>query len=224
MKTFVIFTEAMKQVMKKNCAMPHRPNLAAKHYRIEWYNENIRNDMEYDYSDVDYDIIKTDKGAFADSLMNDIWPFLRAMWRARGGYHIELKFRPQLEIEEWGERNWAPIWANYTFVIDDEGSWKAKFIFNYQQTHTDHVYPEGNFSDPGPVWKISEFNWPENNSASSFRARKLAWRGDKSKEGLDPWNAWSPESFQQKVDYFTDIKYKDFSFKHKYIGKGHWTH
>ena len=62
------------------------------------------------------------------------------------------------------------------------------------------------------------------NSASSFRARKLAWKGDKSKEGLDPWNAWSAESFQQKVDYYGKIKYKDFSFKHKYIGKGHWTH
>ena len=224
MKTFVIFTEAMKPLMKEDCAMPYRPNLALKHYRLKWHKENVHKDMEYDYSDVDYDIIKTDKGAFADSLMNEIWPFFRAMWRARGGYLIQLKFRPQLEMEEWGERNYAPIWANYAFDIDDEGSWKAEFTFIYQQTHTDHVYPEDNFSEPGPVWHVAEFAWPENNSASSFRARKLAWKGDKSKEGLDPWNAWSAESFQQKVDYYGKIKYKDFSFKHKYIGKGHWTH
>ena len=92
------------------------------------------------------------------------------------------------------------------------------------QEFTDHVYPVDNFSEPGPVWKIMEFNFPEMNSASSFRARKLAWRGDKSKEGLDPWNAWSEESFEQKKKFYGMIKYKDFSFKHKYIGKGHWTH
>ena len=62
------------------------------------------------------------------------------------------------------------------------------------------------------------------NSASSFRARKLAWKGDKSKEGLDPSNACSEESFEKKKFYYCKLKYLDFIFKHKYIGKGHWTH
>ena len=223
MKTFVIFTEAMKPLMKEECAMPHRPNLALKHYRMRFYDDTLHKDMEYDYSDINYNIIDHEC-PFARSLMNEIWPFLRALWRGRGGYKLQLKFRPELEMEEWGERNWAPIWANYAFDIDHDGRWNAHFVFNYMQTHTDHVYTEDNKSEPGPVWKIMEFNFPEMNSASSFRARKLAWKGDKSKEGLDPWNAWSEESFEKKKDYYGKMKYKDFSFKHKYVGKGHWTH
>ena len=221
MKTFVIFTTQMSYIMESVCAMPLRPNLELKHYKLQYIDPTIVREMEYDYQDFDYDIIDHES-PFAKSLMNEIWPFLKALWRGRGGYEIQLKFRPELELEEFGERNWAPLWANYHFYIDHYGNWEADFQFNYEQTHKDHVYPEDNASEPGPVWMISDFHDNSQVSSAAVRARKLAWRGDDSKKHRDPYKPWDEDKWNWKKQYYEDHKYLDFSFKKKWQGEGKW--
>ena len=125
MKSFSVYTDFLQTDLP--CSKPTRPNLAKYHYDIEFDNPDTLNDIEYDYDDFDYDIIKPGISNFADSLCNEIWPFFRILWRTRGGYKMTLRFRKEWEYEEWGQRNAAPLNADYVFEIDDEGNWSADF-------------------------------------------------------------------------------------------------
>ena len=227
MKCFSIFTDFLQT--DKICSLPTRWNLRKKHYKFEFNNPNRLNTLEYDFENVDYQIIKPNLGAFADSLVNEIWPFLRIMWRTRGGYKLNLIFNKELEYEEWGERNAAPLNANYDFEIDDSGNWTADFWWDYQQDeYTDwedkYWLENGRLcmsADPwSPVWSIMDFT--RDNSNSVVRARKLAWKGtDKAKR--DPYDAFDLDTFKEHEREFLQTRNIDFSFKYAWQGKGKWN-
>ena len=228
MKCFSIFTDFLQT--DKICSLPTRHNLRAKHYKIEFNNPSRLNTLEYDFENVDYDIIKPNLGAFADSLVNEIWPFLRILWRTRGGYKLNLKFNKEWEYEEWGARNAAPLDANYDFEIDDDGNWTADFWWDYQQdrydTWDDKYWIENGVEkmsvDPwSPVWAIMDFT--RDNGNAVIRARKLAWKGDEDKKSKDPHNAFDSKVFKDQQMEFYDFRDTDFSFKHKWQGKGSWN-
>ena len=227
MKCFSIFTDLLNT--EKICSKPTRHNLAKFHYNIEFLDEDKELEIAYDYEDFDYEIIKPGISNFADSLVNEIWPFLRIVWRTRGGYKLNLKFKKEWEYEEWGERNAAPLDAEYDFEIDDEGNWTADFWWDYQQDEyndwNDKYWIErGKMQmspDPwSPVWSIMDFT--RDNSNSVVRARKLAWKGtDHAKR--DPYNAFDLNTFKKHERDFLLARNIDFSFKHKWQGKGKWN-
>lgn len=200
-KLFSIYTDLL--VTDEACAKPTRHNLKERHYTIEFNDPERTNQIEYDYRDFDYNIIKSGKGDFVDSLANDIWPFLRVLWRARGGYKLKLLFVKEWEYEEWGDRGAAPLNATYLFEIDDQGNWNADFNWDYQQTHLDYEWNDHYWIEDGveryspdtwgPVWGLVNFYTDSSNSAA--RARKLAWRGDEKFTGRDPWDAFSLDEF-----------------------------
>ena len=227
MKCFSIFTDFLQT--DKICSLPTRWNLRKKHYKFEFLNPNRLNTLEYDFENVDYQIIKPNLGAFADSLVNEIWPFLRIMWRTRGGYKLNLIFNKELEYEEWGERNAAPLNANYDFEIDDSGNWKADFWWDYQQdkydTWDDKYWIENGVEkmsvDPwSPVWAIMDFT--RDNGNAVVRARKLAWMKDPAKKGKDPYNAFDSEIFKAQQKHFYRFRDTDLSFKYEWQGSGKW--
>ena len=230
-KCFSIYTDFLQTDL--TCSKPTRPNLARDHYRIEFNDPDRLYDIEYDYEDFDYDIIKPNISNFADSLVNEIWPFLRALWRTRGGYKLQLIFDKELDVEEWGKRGSIPLDAEYLFEIDDNGNWSADFKWDFQQEvkpeeeyndtrWTDHEGKEYVSADPGgPVWQITIFTKDTSNSA--VRARKLAWKGDPNKKGLDPHNAWSEEAFWDISEDFIKTRQLDFSFTYDWQGSGKWT-
>lgn len=229
-KCFSIFTDFLQTDLV--CAKPTRPNLAKYHYTLELNDSNrLYNDIEYVSEDFNYEIIKPGINAFADSLVNEIWPFLHIMWKTRGGYKLKLIFDKELDLQEWGARGSVPIDAEYIFKIDDDGTWEADFKWDFQQ----EIKPEEEYNDIrwitdgvnyisadpiGPVWKITDFSRDTSNSA--VRARKLAWKGDPLKSDLDPTNAWSEEYFWELSKDFVNIRQLDFSFKYDWQGTGKW--
>ena len=150
------------------------------------------------------------------------------MWRTRGGYKLKLKFKKEWEYEEWGERNAAPLDAEYDFEIDDDGNWTADFWWDYEQDeYTDwndrYWIERGRMQmspDPvGPVWSIMDFT--RDNSNSVVRARKLAWKGtEKAKQ--DPYNAFDLNTFKRHERDFLMHRNLNFSFKYAWQGKGKW--
>lgn len=229
-KMFSIFTDLL--VTDENCAKPTRHNLAERHYTIEFNNPSHLNEIEYDYHDFDYNIIKTDKGNFVNTLVNEIWPFLRVIWRARGGYRLKLLFVPEWEYAEWSKRAAAPLDAEYIFEIDDDGNWNADFKWKYQQDQLDYEWNDHKWTDHdgvehfspdtwGPVWGL--VNFYSNNSNSATRARKLAWKGDERFKDRDPWDAFNMEDFDQQKQDFVKIRNTDLSFEHAWQGSGKWN-
>jgi hypothetical protein len=228
MKTFSIFTDLL--VTDSYCGRPTRHNLAKFHYTIEFNDPNKINEIEYDYAAVDYNIIKPNISNFADSLVNEVWPFLRVIWRTRGGYKLKLLFKPEWEYAEWGARNAAPLDAEYIFEIDDNGNWNADFKWDYQQTELDYEWKDDQWIDEynnlqtsietwGPVWGIVDFSRENSNAAA--RARKLAWKGT-DLASKDPWNAHDPKWFEQAKREFMTTRHIDFSFKYAWKGSGKW--
>lgn len=227
MKSFSIFTDLLNT--EKACSKPTRPNLAKFHYDVTFDNPDKELDIEYDYDDFNYNIIKPYISNFADSLVNEIWPFLRILWRTKGGYKLHLKFRKEWEYQEWGGRNAAPLDADYIFEITDDGVWTADFKWDYQQdpyndwndtywehNGVTHVSPDGN----SPVWSIMDFT--RDNSNAAIRARKLAWKGTE-KASRDPKNAHDPDVFREHEQEFLYTRNTDFSFKYAWQGNGEWN-
>jgi anaerobic magnesium-protoporphyrin IX monomethyl ester cyclase len=227
MKSFSIFTDLLNT--EKACSKPTRPNLAKFHYEVTFDNPDKELDIEYDYDDFNYNIIKPYISNFADSLVNEIWPFLRILWRTKGGYKLHLKFRKEWEYQEWGGRNAAPLDADYIFEITDDGVWTADFKWDYQQdpyndwndtywehNGVTHVSPDGN----SPVWSIMDFT--RDNSNAAIRARKLAWKGTE-KASRDPTNAHDPDVFREHEQEFLYTRNTDFSFKYAWQGNGEWN-
>jgi radical SAM superfamily enzyme YgiQ (UPF0313 family) len=231
-KCFSIFTDFLQTDLI--CAKPTRPNLAKQHYQIKFNDIEKFNEVEYDYEDFDYEIIKPNISSFADSLVNEIWPFLRILWRTKGGYKLRLIFDKDLDREEFGERGSVPIDAEYLFEIDDNGTWSADFKWDFKQ----EVQPEDKYKDirwrnsegtefvsadpEGPVWKLTIFS--KDNSNSAIRARKLAWRGDETKKDLDPYNAFKEDELWNLSKDFINVRQLDFSFTYDWQGTGKWTY
>lgn len=230
-KCFSIFTDFLQTNLP--CSKPTRPNLAEFHYKINFNDPDRIFDIDYNYDDFDYQIIKPNINPFADSLVNEIWPFLRIMWRTRGGYSLKLIFDKDLDLLEFGKRGTVPLDAEYVFNIDDNGNWDADFKWNFEQ----EVKPESEFKDhhwtdhlgneyvaadtSGPVWKIVDFSQGSSNSV--VRARKLAWKDDPSKKNIDPANAYKEERFWELSKEFVNIRQLDFSFNYAWQGKGKWN-
>ena len=228
MKSFSIFTDFLQT--DKICSKPTRPNLAKHHYKIHFDDPDKLNNLEYDFDDFDYNIIKPNISSFADSLVNEIWPFLRILWRTRGGYKLNLKFRKDWEYAEWGNRNAAPLDANYIFEIDDDGNWSADFDWDYTQEKYDdwkdtYWIENGRQKmavDPwSPIWSIMDFT--RNNSNAVIRARKLAWKGDADKKHKDPTNAFDPKVFKEHENMFYVMRNMDLSFKYAWKDEGKWN-
>jgi hypothetical protein len=229
MKCFSIFTDFLKT--EKFCAMPTRPNLAKYHYDIEFDTPGLENEIDYDFKDMDYKIIKPGISTFADNLVNEIWPFLHIMWKSYGGYKLNLRFRKDWEYHEWGARNAAPLDADYIFEIDANGNWTADFKWDYQQDKTKEKWDDKFWITPQRTVSVSpdtydavwaQMDFTRDNSNAAIRARKLAWKGtEKTKQ--DPFNASIPIEFaKNNLEYLT-IRELDYSFKYEWQGKGKWN-
>jgi len=228
MKCFSIFTDLMV-TKRDDIAKPTRHNLAKFHYTIEFDDDTVNNEIEYDYDDFDYNIIKPGISNFADSLVNEIWPFLRIVWRTRGGYKLHLKFKKEWEYAEWGERNAGPLDADYKFEIDAQGNWSADFSWNYMQDkyndwHDKYWVSQGQLVQDidcwGPVWALMDFS--SDNSNAAIRARKLAWKGT-DKATRDPTKAHDEDEFYEKKKEFQKIRNLDLSFSYQWKEQGTWN-
>jgi len=195
---------------------PVRTALAKTHYTVTF--DNPATIKEIDYEKFDYNIIKTEINPFADTLVNEMWPFFRMLWLTRGGYEADIKFNPELDQKEFGSQFGPGMYnANFKFKINDFGEWTANFTFKFDQNVAN---PEDTREHPplgrkGPFY-AQDYSRMQSNSAK--RARTLAkpdWSKEDGRDGQD----------------FADLLYEevmlntttDFTFDYTFTGVGDWS-
>ena len=213
-KFFHMFLDMMSGCTEQHFGYPIRFNLAKEHYAIQWDDPQALYEIEYE--DFDYNIINPEISPFADNLVNEVWPFLRMLWRMRGGYRIEIKFNPEIDLKEFGTQFGPGMFnATYKFKISDEGLWNAYFTYDFEQVENpdDKIYNR----DPercGPFF-AQDYSYMKSNAA--LRARRLA------KPEWDLVEGRSESDFGQLLEEEIFLNQSiDFSFKHTYINSGKW--
>ena len=93
------------------------------------YNKNLY------YEEFDYEIIK-DKSLntrFSQTLVNEICPLFRTLWRAKNhkSLSMEVNFDPEWDMNNYGNRLADNLSANYKFAIDDYGNWNLSCVFKF---------------------------------------------------------------------------------------------
>jgi anaerobic magnesium-protoporphyrin IX monomethyl ester cyclase len=206
-KTFNIFLDHL--ITRTPIAKGTRPNLS-RCYSIEFTDPDRYLDISYET--FDYDIICTDQGPVADSVINEIWPLLRMLWRTRGGYTAEIQFDPQEDLREFGDNVACPITAVYKFSITDRGDWSADFAISYQQPPFTPGIPH---KTPDQPWCAIDFG--RNNSNSALRARRLA-RPDLD----DLHRAFTEDDDHRLQQQHAELSQLDLSFAYSWAAQGTW--
>ena len=108
-----------------------RPNIEdPKHCVLKYDPRNIVDEIPYE--NFDYEIIKIDSHMLNKTVVNEIWPLLRTLWRAVGEYEINIRFDPDEDAKEFGFRLSSDYTANHKFKIDTSGAWSAEFSYAYK--------------------------------------------------------------------------------------------
>jgi hypothetical protein len=150
-KTIEIFLQLTLPIVRKKFHMFNRENLK-KSYSVIFEDPN--NLREFDYEKFDYNIIKPNLNPLANSVVNEIWPVLRLLWRSRGAYEITLTFDPISDGEEFG-RLASDYTASHHFKIDSSGNWAADFQYNLDLP--DH--PWGPWPSPKELEQYTDFKF-----------------------------------------------------------------
>jgi hypothetical protein len=213
-KTFHIFLDLAKGCTEVPFGYPIRDSLAKEHYVIKL--DNPKTIKEIEYEKFDYSIIKPNLNPYADSLVNEMWPFFRMLWRTRGGYEAEIKFNPDIDLREFGNQYGPGMYtAVFKFKIDDSGQWTADFDFEFNQI--DNPYddrarpPEGR---KGPFYAQDYSRMMSNTAARARKLAKPTWSTDTGRGDSDFWELLKEEEHLNKTI--------DFSFKYRYQGTGNW--
>ena len=213
-KTFHMFLDFMSGCTETPFGYPVRDSLKREHYKIDLHNpETIR---EIEYEDFDYNIIKPGISPFADTLVNEMWPFFRMLWRTRGGYTAEVHFNPEIDLKEFGSQ-YGPGMLNavYKFEIDDNGNWFADFSWDFKQV--DNPY-DGRLPPPegrkGPFFAQDYSRMMSNTAKRARRMAKPDWDLEKGRSESDFGDLLEEE---QKLNDTID-----FTFAYRYVNKGKW--
>ena len=213
-KLFHMFIDFMQGCTDVAVNYPVRTSLARDHYTIKLNRPDIINEIEYEK--FEYNIIETNFNPYADTLVNEIWPFLRMLWRCRGGFEADIRFSPELDLKEFGSQ-FGPgmLRANFRFKISDSGIWFALFQYDFKQVDNefdDREYPpEGR---RGPFYAQDYSRIKSNTATRARRLAKPAW-GDDGRTDADFSFILTEESMLNETI--------DWSFTHKYSGTGNWS-
>jgi Radical SAM superfamily/B12 binding domain len=214
-KSFYTFLDLAKGCTDVPFSYPMRDSLVREHYVIKLNNPSTIKEIEYEK--FDYSIIKPNINPFADTLVNEMWPFFRMLWRTRGGYEAEIKFNPDIDLREFGTQFGPGMYsATFKFSISDAGIWNADFDFklnqNIRNPDEDHKARE---KEREGAFYAQDYSRITSNTAK--RARKLAKPNWSIDSGRDP----SQFGDMLKEEVYLN-KTIDFSFDYHYVGQGNW--
>lgn len=215
-KTIHMWLDFFQNCTEVPISYPVRTSLRNDHYKIKLNNPFVQKEMHYEK--FDYNIIPpvANDNPFANQLVNEMWPFFRNLWRARGGYEAEVKFHPDIDLKEFGSQYGpAQYWATYKFKITDEGQWEADFDIKFEQV--DNPYDN---RDPAEGRKgafyAQDYSRAQSNTVK--RARKLAKPTWSAEEGR------SPDDFGRLLEEESYLNATiDFSFHLQWQGSGDWS-
>jgi len=214
-KAFHIFLDLMRGCTDVPFGYPIRFALEKEHYRIKLNNPSLIKEIEYEK--FDYDIIQPNINPFADTLVNEMWPFFRMLWKTRGGYEAEIYFNPEIDLREFGNQFGPGMYnATFKFKITDDGKWDADFFYKFDQI--DNPYDD---REPPPRGRKGPFyaqDYSRIQSNTAKRARKLAkptWSVDDGRSGQDFADLLAEEEMLNRT--------VDFSFVYNYRNTGDWS-
>jgi len=214
-KTFHMFIDFMVGCTRVPFGYPIRFALAKDHYAI--LLNDTRTIKEIEYEKFDYNIIKTNINPFADTLVNEMWPFFRMLWRTRGGYTAEVKFNPEIDLREFGSQFGPGMYnALFRFMISDAGEWSADFDIEYNQI--DNPFDERErppVGRKGPFYAQDYSRMMSNTAARARRLAKPKWSVEIGRSDTDFHELLMEEDLLNKTI--------DFSFKYHYQGSGVWS-
>ncbi len=141
-KSFLIFLQHLHSTTPFFGA--ERPELL-KLYNIKYDQKNIQ-PQQIPYEEFNYNIITPNINKFADSIVNEIWPLLRSLWRALGEYEIEIVYDPEADLREWSDRLACDYTANHKFKIDAMGNWSATHYYKFVQHPDNEGYTWDDYS------------------------------------------------------------------------------
>ena len=215
-KTIHMWLDFFQNCTEVPISYPVRYSLRQDHYKINLNHPNLQKEMHYEK--FDYNIIPpvAEDNPFANQLVNEMWPFFRNLWRARGGFDAEVKFHPDLDLKEFGSQYGpAQYYATYKFKITDEGQWEADFDIKFEQV--DNPYDN---RDPAEGRKgafyAQDYSRAQSNTVK--RARKLAkptWSTEEGRSDDDFGKLLEEEAYLNATI--------DFSFHLKWQGSGDWS-
>lgn len=212
-KCFTIFVDQIAKSLNDQLDYTRRPNLAKRHYSINFYSDKLAKNIEYE--NFDYDIIKVDINPYANSLVNEIWPLLRMLWLTKGGFETTILFSPELDSAEFGDHFGSGQYtATYKFNISDDGVWNADFDIKFKQVYVPHAHDNRPVETQGP-FMAQEFSRLQSNPA--IRARKLAkpiWIASTGRTDAEFGALMAEERELNKTI--------DWSFEHAWKGNGKW--
>ena len=171
----------------------------APYCRIQ-FESTQQHTVDYE-PEFDFAIIKPNQNSFVDSVVNEFWPLLRVLWRARGAYSTTITLDPDQTVQQFGTRLSNQFRATLKFRIDSEGVWHANFSFSLAQQ--------------AAAWSYSDYS--RHGSLAAARARKLALPGSQGVAVKDH------AKIKQDMDYTQYLAENvDFSFKYKWRNTGKW--
>ena len=214
-KTFHMFLDFFKGCTEVPVGYPVRFALEKEHYKVTFDNPDTIREIEYEK--FDYNIIKVKINPFANTLVNEMWPFFRMLWKTRGGYEAEVLYNPEIDLKEFGSQFGPGMFnAVYKFKISDDGKWSADFDITFNQ-NVENPYDD---REPPPSGRKGPFyaqDYSRIQANTAKRARKLAkpeWDEEEGRSGQDFTDLLNEEAYLN-----ANI---DFSFSHHYIGEGDW--
>ena len=165
--------------------------------------DEVPTPFDIDYELFDFDIIDANINPFADSLINEIWPLLRLLWKSIGPYEIEVNFDPEQDFQEFGPWACGNFKARYIFKINKDGEWDADFYLKF-------------IHDDACKWTNgADQSWA--NSVAASRARLLAV------DGSNGTMTWNDDIEKKNIDILEENKKLDFSFETIYVDSGKWN-
>jgi hypothetical protein len=192
-KSFNVFLDTTTN--KNNHTLCHRPSTKFDYTFVPKVNQ----EKIPEYEVFDFDICKPNISPFADSLVNEIWPLLRLLWRTRGAYSFSLIFDSEKDTIEYGPHaSDVNLNANIVFEIDENGEWTAEFDYDYKQKEN--------------TWKYHQVSEIRSNAIK--RIEILSGDGHFTKNP----DIETIKSMEEEYN-----KNYDFSFDYKYKGTGKWN-
>jgi hypothetical protein len=213
-KTFHMFADFLQGCSEVPIGYPVRVNLAKEHYKIKLNNPACIKEIEYEK--FDYNIIKANINPFADTLVNEMWPFFRMLWKTRGGYEAEVYFNPEIDLKEFGTQYGPGMYnAVYKFKITDDGKWDADFDIKFDQI--DNPFDDRERPPVGRKGPFYAQDYSRLQSNTTKRARKLAkptWSIEEGRSGQDFSDLLNEEKLLNETI--------DFTFKLHWVESGDW--
>jgi hypothetical protein len=210
-----MFLDMMNGTTDVPFGYPVRDNLPKEHYKIKLNNTDTIRELEYE--NFDYNIIKSNINPFADTLVNEMWPFFRMLWKTRGGYEAEVYFNPEIDLKEFGSQFGPGMYnATFKFKITDDGEWDANFDYKFDQIDNpfDDREPPPN-GRKGPFYAQDYSRMMTNTAKRARRLAKPEWDVVDGRNGQDFADLLNEEEELNSL--------VDFSFTYKYKGSGSWS-